>query len=236
MRFCFIAIFSLIFEVQSQGKEEIELFYYDRPPLFGMDSSGKPSGLVIANLEKALANSNYRYRYTYKNYPPKRQLNLIAENKSAVCGIGWFETQERKTFGHFSDVIFEDAVLVLVTHQKHKIKSARSLKEIFGRKDLIFLKKNGFSYGHEVDAMEKQIQPNLHVVSTPIESMLEMIAKRERYYLLIDANEFEYILSLKPELKEKVVMTPLTDVITKNKRHLFCSLKTPKEFLKSIRY
>lgn len=235
MKLFFVVILSLlVFNVQAQLKEEIELFYYDRPPLFTTDSSGKPSGLVIANLEKALANS--KYRYTYKNYPPKRQLNLIAENKSSVCGIGWFETQERKTFGQFSAPIFEDAVLVLVTHHKYKIKSARSLKNLFKRKDLIFLKKNGFSYGYEVDAMEKEIQPNKHVVSTPIESMLEMIAKRERYYLLVDANEFEYILSLKPELKEKVMMSQLTDVTTKNKRHLLCSFKTPAEFLKSIRY
>ena len=235
MRFFFVAIFSLVvFEVRAQLKEEIELFYYDRPPLFTTDSSGKPSGLVIANLEKALAASDYRF--TYKNYPPKRQLNLIAENKSAVCGIGWFETQERKELGQFSDAIFEDAVLVLVTHKKHKVKAARSLAELFKRKDLIFLKKNGFSYGHEVDAMEKEVQPNHHVVSTPIESMLEMIAKRERYYLLVDANEFDYMISLKPELKEKVVMTQLTDVMAKNKRHLLCSFKTPTGFLKSIRY
>ena len=209
--------------------DEVELMYYERAPLFYTDASGNPSGLMIEKLKAYLNGSTHKVSFAI--FPAKRQLNEIVANKRATCGIGWFKNAEREKLGKFSHPIFTDDPLVLITHRTIPLKESETLTDFFKRQDLAYLKKNGFSYGDEIDALENLLLPRVHVVSTSTSSIFEMVGKRKLYYTLLDLNEVNFIVKNKPDLLKLIHFTKLKEAKKGNVRYLLCSSLTPDKFL-----
>lgn len=212
---------------------EVELMYYDRPPLFYTDAKGQPAGLMIGKIKETLEKLNYKV--TFALYPPKRQFSEIAANKRATCGVGWFKNSEREKIGKFSHEIFSDEPLLLITHKTITLNHKEKLKSFFKRKDLTYLKKNGFSYGVDIDALEDTFRPQVHMVSTATSSIFEMVGKRGLYYTLLDRNEVDYIVKENPKLLESIHFAPIEESSKGNIRYLFCSFLTPDKFLVDLK-
>src|SRR5690606_26794325 len=109
--------------------EEVELMYYDRPPLFYTDAKGEPAGLMIDKIKKSLPKISHKV--TFAVYPPKRQFSEIQANKRATCGIGWFKNPERERVGKFSHPVFTDEPFVLITHKEVPLKKMQTLQDFF---------------------------------------------------------------------------------------------------------
>lgn len=209
------------------------LMYYERAPYLYTDKQGKAAGELVEVLREKLKIS--KIKFDFKNIPPKRQLKLIRKNTSSVCGIGWFENDQRKTFGKFSKAFYQDFPQVIVAHKSVEFKKEESLAHFFTRPDLIFLKKDGFSYGLKIDELEKNSNITPHVVTSSTESMVRMISLRKKYYTLLSKNEVEYLLNkLDVSLNQTIHFTNFMESTEGNTRHLFCSKQVPMEFLELI--
>lgn len=213
--------------------DEVELMYYERAPLFYTDISGSPSGLMIDKLKTSLNGSSHKVSFAI--FPAKRQFTEIVANKRATCGIGWFKNTEREKLGKFSHPIFTDEPLVLITHKSIPLKNSETLVDFFKRQELTYLKKNGFSYGDEIDALENAMEPKVHVVSTSTSSMFEMVGKRKWYYTLLDGNEVNFIVKNNPKLLDSIHFTRIKENSKGNVRYLLCSAKTPDKFLNDLK-
>lgn len=207
--------------------------YYERAPYFYTDKQGEAAGELIERLKEKLKAS--KLKFDFQKIPPKRQLKIIKKNASPVCGIGWFENAERKTFGNFSKAFYQDFPQVIVAHKSVEFKREESLAHMFAQTDLIFLKKDGFSYGRKNDELEKSSNITPHVVTSSTESMVRMISLRKKYYTLLNRNEVEYLLTqLDVSLNETIHFSSFTESSEGNTRHLFCSKQVPMEFLELI--
>ncbi len=207
--------------------------YYERPPLYFTDIDGKPRGKMVDLLNAKLSSTKYKVKY--KVIPPKRQFLRIEANQEPICGLGWFKNDAREKTGKFSISLLKDKPLVIVTHKDIPFKNDQSVKDFFFRTDLKFLKKDGFSYGKELDELEKKYKVQTHLVTVSTENMVRMLMLRKKYYLFLDVDEIDYILAKDPELKKAIHYTRFNETPDGNHRYLYCTKKVPDEFIKSIK-
>src|SRR5690606_18017037 len=209
----------------------IPIYYYDRPPLFFI-KDGVLEGKSVQILKTKL-NAN-KIPYQFVEMPAQRQRTIIESNTVPACGIGWFKTTERQKLGKFSVPISTDDPFVLVSHVKYKLPSNVSISDFMNLKELVFLKKKGFSYGDKIDQKELELKPKTYEISTPIKSMLEMIVQREKYYTVIDKSELEHLLKNDRTSLNNISVSTIEEVSKGITRHLWCTFKTPDAFLQQL--
>tara|TARA_R100000656_G_scaffold63700_1_gene48905 strand:+ start:333 stop:1031 length:699 start_codon:yes stop_codon:yes gene_type:complete len=229
-----LALTLLLLTFNASAKDEaMTVMYYERPPLYFTDIDGKPRGKMVDLLNAKLSSTKYKVKY--KVIPPKRQFLRIEANQEPICGLGWFKNDAREKTGKFSISLLKDKPLVIVTHKDIPFKNDQSVKDFFFRTDLKFLKKDGFSYGKELDELEKKYKVQTHLVTVSTENMVRMLMLRKKYYLFLDVDEIDYILAKDPELKKAIHYTRFNETPDGNHRYLYCTKKVPDEFIKSIK-
>ena len=230
----FLAFTLLLSSFNISAKDEsITVMYYERPPLYFTDVDGIARGKMVDKLDAKLSASKYKIKY--KIIPPKRQFLTIEANQEPICGLGWFKNEDRVKKGKFSISLLKDKPLVIVAHKDIPFRDNQSVKDFFFRTDLKFLKKDGFSYGKELDELEQKYNVQTHLVTVSTENMVRMLMLRKKYYLFLDVDEIDYILAKDSELKEKIHYTRFSETPDGNHRYLYCTKKVSDEFIKSIK-
>lgn len=227
----FIIFFSIIL-CKIVKAQEITVFYYERPPFYYTNESGKASGILVDKVRKI---KSKKYPIIFKVYPPKRQLLAIAAKEKNICGLGWFKTIDREKIGIFSTGIFTDEPLGLMIHKDFGNLKNISVQTIFKNKSFEFIKKNSFKYSDNIEVLEAELKPTTYTVSSSIATMLEMIGVRQRYYTFIDRVEANYIFKTKPSLRNSIIFIPTDEGKKGNSRHLYCSKNIPEDFSKLIK-
>tara|TARA_R110000868_G_scaffold132381_9_gene343351 strand:- start:5162 stop:5788 length:627 start_codon:yes stop_codon:yes gene_type:complete len=207
--------------------------YYERPPLYFTAEDGTPSGKMVDHLNAKLQTTKYKIKYQV--IPPKRQFLKIEANNEPICGLGWFKNASREKTGKFSISLLKDKPLVIVAHKDIPFKDNQSIKDFFFRTDLKFLKKDGFSYGKELDELEKKYNVLKHIVTVSTENMVRMLMLRKQYYTFLDVDEIEYIFNKDPSLKKDIHYTRFNETPDGNHRYLYCTKQVPDEFINSIK-
>ncbi len=226
--------FTLIFLFLSRFiyAEDITVFYYERPPFYFTNKERSAAGILVDKVRKL---KSPKYNIIFKVFPPKRQVLAIESGNKNVCGLGWFKNENRLKNGTFSSKIYTDEPLGLAIHKNFGSYKSISVKDVFSNSTFDFLKKNSFIYGENIEKVEAKLKPNTYIVSSSIVTMLEMIAIREKYYTLIDKIEVDYILSLKPALKDSLIFIPIDEIKDGNTRYLYCSKNIPHDFSKLMK-
>jgi len=206
------------------AETSIELMYFVRSPYYVPGPQGELSGEVGAAAVRAFDAAGLPFTVTQR--PPKRQLSLIRGNEGPVCGVGWFKTPERETFGRFTRPIFRDPPVVAM----HRVEDTRfakigGLRDLLSRPGLRLGVSYGFSYGAEVDSLIAQLNPTLVTLNLEPAEMVPLLMQRRFDFMLVAGLEARDILTRGLVPPGWVTATPIVDAPSGNNRHLFCSKK-----------
>lgn len=212
---------------KSPPKMPITLAYHERPPYYLTSADKTLGGLAGEVAYNAFQLSGLEFNVS--KLPPKRQLNNIQNNSFRICGVGWFLNPKRSLFANFTDSIYQDRPLAILTRKDlPSINDDFTLHQLLASKDLRILVKNSYSYGQQLDAeLEKTNNPLINTTGSPAH-MLEMIRANKADYFFLASEEAATLLAESPE-PDQFRLVALKDMPPGNNRYIMCSKLVTKE-------
>jgi uncharacterized protein (TIGR02285 family) len=138
---------------------------------------------------------------------------------------------EREVFARFSLPIHQDKPhLVLAgAHMQEKLRSIKTLKELFAIPELRLGKVSGTSYGAELDALiSTTAQSALDSTVSPL-GMAKMIKRKRADYMLIDEEDYKFLIQQKEVDAEFVKPIRFPDMPPGLLRYIMCSKSVSPE-------
>lgn len=171
---------------------ELPVYFHNRPPYY-YDSGSGVTGLVATPVRKALDVAGIEHRWIL--VPASRQLDLIRDNTRPAAAIGWFRTEERAEFAVFSQPIYQDKPLVVVTRKDNTaILADMSLEALFSDRSQAMLAKESYSYGVGLDEAMALFSPRRQSTSADNAATLLMISEGRADYCLMAPEEARDLL------------------------------------------
>lgn len=212
-------------QVQEIEVEPIQLHYYDRPPYLYTDSNGSKKGLTLEIAVKSFTRANIPFRWVMTN--SSFQLDILRENKTRSCLIGWFKNKEREQFAKYTSYIYrDDKVVVLTGDQPYNLKYT-TLKMLFEDSNKRIMVKSDYSYGFYIDELIKKYKPESLATTRDNIEMLGMLRQGLADYFII--SEDEAFLMIHADQNNPLALRiglhahTLQDIIHRNKRYIICS-------------
>ncbi len=183
---------------------------------------GVVMGVTADPLRRALLKSGIPYEWV--ETPSKRQMELIVAGRGQDCGLGWFRTPEREAVAQFSAPLYQDRPTILLTRTDvESLFDGMSIRDIL-RQPLRLLRRDGYSYGSDLDRQIAEFSPPGYRVTVGNVQMMQMIVRGRADYLFIAPEEAAYLLDggVIPHHQLKVLR--VSDMPAGNIRYLMCSL------------
>lgn len=217
------AMLQPVHALAQEASGPIEIVTSHRPPFVVMTDDGRVGGLVGDVAAAAFRDAGLDHRWTRR--PANAQLQLIARNKGRVCSIAWFKTRERSAFARYSNPVYTDAPLVVLTRaQDPNVLAYRTLADFLADRDLRMGSKRGYVYGSVVDDVIATHRPTIVYTSEPFETMIDMLLARRFDYMIATAEEAAYYLNDGTQRPALTTVAPY-DVPPGSARHILCSRK-----------
>jgi polar amino acid transport system substrate-binding protein len=211
--------------------EKIILSFIDRAPYYYLDE-GNPRGFLLEWQIEVLERAGISYKL--RQSTAKGILNRIRKNSSPICSIGWFKNPERQSYGNFTDAIYQNKPLVILTRSKDgRFEKFSQVSDLFLDNNLILGVNRTFSYGQVVDALLEKIQPPLNEVDSLQKNLIHMLNKGRFDYMLIAPEEINSLL-LNEDFDDSDFIIRDFGLPPGNKRYLFCSKKVPYSYIEKI--
>ncbi len=208
----------------------LTILFHVRPPYSELGAPAGVKGLLVSPIIRAMSQANLSAQWV--EMPPARQTEEIKRAERPVCGLGWFKRPEREDFAVFTAPIYQDKPSVVVARKDDaRFKSPATLQFLFADRSAKLIVKTGYSYGAVIDAWILRQQPDAEETAVGNEAMLNMIANGRRDYVIMAAEEAEYLLKRDAPLGEKLQAVTLTDAPAGEQRYLMCSKATPADTL-----
>lgn len=205
----------------------VHLHYHTRIP-FMSQQQGLVMGLVADPVREAVLKAGLNV--IWQETPSKRQMEVIAAGHGLDCGIGWFRTVERERIAQFSLPLYQDQPMVVLTRADTSTLHDGMTVLALLRSDLRLLRRDGYSYGAELDEAINQYQPPGYLVTVSNLAMLRMIQLGRADYLFITPEELDNLLPQQPSRAGLRVLS-LQDMPRGSARYLMCSRAVPLEWL-----
>lgn len=187
-------------------------------------------GVVAEPAAKALEAAGISF--TWAAMPSARQMETIKKGDAAACGLGWFKRPDREEFALFSAPIYHDRRMVIVARLNDpRFLGDPNIEDLFKMKDLRLLTKTGYSYGAVMDEKIAANKPTRDETSTDNFHMLDMVALDRADFMLISAEEADYLLSQKRETASQLATFPFADAPDGEARYLMCTKMVPQDLL-----
>ena len=203
--------------------KEIALYYFNRPPYYFTGKNNTPKGLLLKPVLKQLANAPINI--VAKEIPSDAVLGRLRANKGRECGIGWFKNPDREKFARFTNAIYTNKPLVILTTLKKKdsFQDLKTLEEIF-RSALVWGHVENYSYGEYVDNMVAKAKPK-KAASNDQKHMIKMMVGGRFDYMLIAPEESEVFISNSGFDKNDFFLFSPDGMPHGNSRYILCSRK-----------
>jgi len=210
----------------------ITIHYLDRPPYYSSGPLGV-YGLCADPTKLAFKKADIKFRW--ESTPTNRQLDILKNNKSKVCLIGWFKNSEREKYAKYSSPIYQDKpTIALARADNYNIRSGKTLDEIFQNDNLTLLMKNGYSYGQYIDKKIAILKPNQITTNSKSIEMIQMIFARRADYFFISKEEAIELTELSGLLKSEFKYIKFKNLPKGNKRYLLFSKMVEDKVIEKI--
>ena len=210
----------------------IIIHYHERPPYY-ITGTLDIHGLCCDPVKIAFTNAGIPFKW--QKTPAKRQLEILKNTNSKECIAGWFKSEEREKFAKYSHYIYQDKpVIAIARSDNYNIKLNRSLEEILKNKNLILLKKNGYSYGQFIDKKILELKPVKVITNSKNIMMLKMIHNRRADYFFISEEEAIELVALSGLLKTDFKYIKFNNMPEGNKRYLLFSKMVSNTVIEKI--
>jgi len=217
---------------QPISADVITIHYHERPPYY---SSG-PLGVYGACSDPAkLVFKKADIPFRWEKTPASRQLDILKDNKSRDCLIGWFKNSEREKFAKYTHFIYQDKpTIALARADNYNMKSGRTLEEVFQNDNLTLLRKNGYSYGPYIDTKISTLKPNQIMTNSKNIEMIKMIHSRRADYFFISEEEAVELTASSGLLKTEFNVIKFKNTPEGNKRYLLFSKRVEDKVIEKI--
>ena len=208
--------------------QAIILYFHVRPPYAEPGAPVGVKGLLVSPVIKALNEAGLNAQWV--EMPPARQTEEIKRAVTPACGLGWFKRPDREVFAVFTAPIYKDRPTVIVIRKDDtRFVIPASLQQIIADPHFELLIKTGYSYGEIVDAWLQKYHPASEESAGTNETMLKMIANSRSDYMIMAAEEADYLLERDPPLGAALHAIALSDAPEGEQRYLMCSKATPAD-------
>lgn len=206
----------------------ITIYFHIRPPYAEPGAPVGVKGLLVSPVIKALNDAGLEAQWV--EMPPARQTEEIKRAIEPACGLGWFKRPEREEFAIFTAPIYKDRASVIVARKDDsRFAAPASLQQIFTDPAFRLLIKTGYSYGKVVDDWLQHHHPTSDESAGTNETMLTMIANGRNDYMIMAAEEADYLLERDAPLGAALHTVALSDAPEGEQRYLMCSKSVPAD-------
>jgi polar amino acid transport system substrate-binding protein len=109
--------------------EQIVLSFIDRAPYYYLDD-GSPGGFLLEWQVEVFEKAGIPYKLWQST--AKGILNRIRKNSNPIYSIGWFKNPERQKYGNFTDAIYQNKPLVILTRSNDvRFEGFSNVSELF---------------------------------------------------------------------------------------------------------
>lgn len=222
------------FAMEKPADGVITIHYHERPPYYMTGPLGV-YGLCADPVKQAFERANIPFRW--EKTPAKRQLDILKENRSRACLIGWFKNSEREKFARYSHPIYQDKPFIALARADNaQLISNGPLEEIFLNPDLVLLRKSGYSYGKLLDTMIFKLGPGQKMTSAENIGMLKIIYSGGADYFFISEEEAIQLIATSGLLKRGFKQIRFTNMPGGNKRYLLFSKQVENQVIDRINW
>lgn len=206
----------------------ITIYFHVRPPYAEPGAPVGVKGLLVTPVIKALNEAGLEAQWV--EMPPARQTEEIKRAVQPACGLGWFKRPDREEFAIFTAAIYKDRPTVIVARKDDaRFAAPASLQRTFSDPRLRLLVKTGYSYGEVIDDWVLQYHPSAEESAGTNEAMLNMIANGRNDYMIMAAEEADYLLERDAPLGAALHAVALSDAPEGEQRYLMCSKSVPAD-------
>ncbi|WP_157883676.1 transporter substrate-binding domain-containing protein [Piscirickettsia salmonis] len=210
----------------SHASHSLTMLYNERPPYLKTESKQQVLGLTGTLITQAFKTANLPLHW--KKTPAKRHLLLIKKNAEPLCAAGWFKNPQREKYAQYTLPIYQDRPTELITRKNNKkITASISLKQLFHKKHITLLVKNGYSYGSQIDQAIQQFKPKYIQTTHENSRMIKMLSKHIADYMFIAPEEATIAITSAGLLLKDFKLIKIIDILPGNKRYIICSQKVP---------
>lgn len=212
----------------------LTISYFERPPYYYTTAAGKPAGFLVARTQKVLEAAGIEAKYI--SLTPYRIIYTLHHATASHCSIGWFKNAERELFAQFSDPIYQNLSLVLLTDKarQKRFASLTTLREVFSHHELTMARMAEFSYGTFVDNLLRELTPKSVFFTGNQNALLQAIVDKRASYMLVAPEEINMLARSIGMTTRDFVSFKLEDIPAGNLRYLMCNQGVDDETLNQI--
>jgi polar amino acid transport system substrate-binding protein len=200
--------------------------YVERPPYFYTitDSDGPHvRGFIAEYTQQIMRQAGISAEYV--SWPFQRIVTEIKRNNRPYCALGFYRNSQRQRFAQFTLPLYREPPIVALLLRKNLAAAGQytGLASIYQNPDLTVGFMKDYSYGAEVDRINRTYQSQQQL----------MLGKERQLLRLLAAEKIHFLLVAPPEIHDMVVaaeMNPddfasieLADIHRGNNRYLMCS-------------
>jgi len=223
----------LIINTYVFSDDRIRIHYNERPPYLITVSTGLVTGLTADVARIAFQNAGIAHHWI--KTPSKRQMKILKQNKGKDCLVGWFKNRERETFAKYTKVIYQNKPMIgLSLFSNTNIDSGESIETILENKDLVLLRKSGYSYGSYLDNAIEKYKPNSYTVTVENINMLMMLNFARADYFFTTEEEMKGLISSAGFSLGDYKTIRFQNMPKGNKRYILCSKKVKDRTIKKL--
>jgi polar amino acid transport system substrate-binding protein len=219
----FMLMFLFMLQSSALCAEPLLVLYMERPPYYYTSREGKPSGFLLEQALAVFASAGVPVRT--RSLPAKRIVQMLKEEQLNAASVGWFMTEERRHWGVFSSVLYQDQPLVAV-HRKGVLSGEGeevALSDLLKDRTVVLGAIDGFSYGESVDESIRTYSPRQFMLAGDQLQLVKMLGAGRIDYILAAPEEVHYLLSQAGLREDEFDFTLLRDVPAGNSRYILFS-------------
>lgn len=220
--------------ISKDVKNRLTLAFFHRPPYYENYPGKPPSGFLLEHTLKLFKEAAIPVHL--KEVPPSRIMFDIEKNLLEICSTGWFRNAERVAFARFTEEIYQDRPLVVLTsRERHPVlRRFKSLPELLASPDLRFARIDSFSYGDEIDHWLKKYNTPSIGVNSKIDALPRLILLRRADYMLIAPEAYRTVLEEARVKESEFRILELENSPPGNRRYIICSRAVPQSVIQRL--
>lgn len=217
---------------ESRSGSVLTVLYHERPPYYVTGPLGI-YGLCVDPVKKAFSTAGIIAEWV--KVPAARQLDMLKPNTPDICAIGWFRNPEREKIAVYSHAIYQDRPMIALARADNRgLVSHRLLAQTFENQALMFLRKDGYSYGPYIDDMILEHGPRWVITTAENVGMLKLIYEGLADYFFISEEEAIELIQTSGLPADAFRFIRFSDMPAGNKRYLLFSRSTDKALVDKV--
>ena len=201
--------------------QELQVYYFPRPPLYIKAANGTPTGFLNEVAKLIMDEAKVPYRIVEM---PSARVEPSLRNRDYAAGLGWFKNPAREEWANFSAPIYQDLPNVAVVNKsKAATLGSQVTMSNLMKSGLTLGVIDGFSYGTFADTAIAQEKPKTEKIVGEQATLVAMVARGRADYLIIGLEEAGYLMETDPASAASLSIVRISDWPAGNFRYFMFS-------------